>query len=136
MDTDIIIRKIKENKPIWVGVLLIVLIVIAIFWHTYKPGEEVVIPKPGRITMNGQFTCLPFSDNATNTQVCKLGVKNGPNYYALDTSEIKLVVKDLKAEEKITIEGNFIPIASSTEVLKDYDIEGVIQASSLTRANN
>jgi hypothetical protein len=132
MDTDIIIRKIKENKPIWVGVLLIVLIIIAIFWHIYAPQQGTKLT-PGNISLTGKFACLPYSDNATNTAACMLGIKNGAKYYGLDASDIKQVVTDLKADETIAIEGTFIPRASTTD-WKDYDIDGVIKASSLTRS--
>ena len=131
MDTETIIRKIKENKVVAIATAAIVLIIIVLLIKSYAVKGPV--PETGPITVTGEFACLPYEDDATEKN-CVLGVKEDGNYYAIDVSSISLAVTDLKANDKIVITGNFIPdSAISNPDLKKFKIVGLVNVEALTR---
>jgi len=132
MDTETIIRKIKENKVVVIATLAIVLIIIGLLIKSY--GASTPVLAPGPVSLTGEFACLPYKDNFDKGG-CTLGIKDGGNYYAISTSSISLAVIDLKANEKIAVSGDLIPASQiKAENLKQYDIAGLINLESLTRA--
>jgi len=132
MNTEIIIKRIKENKVVAVGTAVVILIIIVLLFKSYAVKGPV--PNEGSITVSGSFACLPFQDNVEQNGECTLGVKENGNYYAIDISTISLAVTDLKADDKIVVSGNFVPLEQiTTEEWKKYKIAGLINVESLTR---
>jgi len=131
MDTETIIRKIKENKVVAIATAAIVLIIIVLLIKSYAVKGPV--PETGPITVTGEFACLPYEDDATDKE-CVLGIKGDGNYYAIDISTISLAVTDLKANDKIVASGNFIPDSQITSTdWKKFKIAGLINVEALTR---
>ncbi len=134
MDTDSIVRKIKENQKIAIAVGAIVVLIILILLISFGKKNSAV-PVQGPVDIVGKFSCLPYSSTATSTTGCTLGVKDGKNYYAMDVSTITLAVTDLEADDDIEVKGDFVPIEMiSSDQFKSYDIAGIIKVDSLTRA--
>jgi hypothetical protein len=132
MDTETIIKKIKENKVIAIITAVIILIIIGLLVKSF--WVKGPIPGEGPITVTGEFACLPYSDNSAKNEDCTLGVKEDGNYYAIDISTISLAVTDLKANDKIVVTGNFLPASQITsEEWKKYKIAGLINVEALTR---
>ncbi len=133
MNTELIIKKIKENRAVAIGTAVIVLLIIVLLIKSFAVNP-LPVPAAGEVKLTGEFACLPLKDNVSKTDDCKLGVKSGGNYYAIDASAITLAVSDLKANENIQVAGNFVPTASITnEEWNMYDIAGLINLDSLTR---
>lgn len=132
MDTETIIRKIKENKVVAIATAAIVLIIIVLLIKSYAVSGPV--PTEGPITVTGEFACLPYNDDAPESKDCTLGVKGDGNYYAIDISTITLAVTDLKANEDIVVTGTFVPRDQVTAPeWRNYDIAGLINVDALTR---
>ncbi|MDQ3089868.1 MAG: hypothetical protein M3Q24_01805 [bacterium] len=116
-----------------IGTAVIVLLIIVLLIKSFAANTQP-IPAAGQVRLIGEFACLPLKDNVPETEPCKLGVKSGGNYYAIDASAITLAVSDLKANENIDVAGNFVPTATITnEEWNMYDIAGLINLDALTR---
>jgi hypothetical protein len=132
MNTETIIRRIKENKVVAIGTAVVILIIIVLLIKSY--GVKGPVPNEGSITVTGSFACLPYQDDAPQPRDCTLGVKDNGNYYAIDISTISLAVTDLKADDKIVVSGNFVPSELITsQEWKKYKVAGLINVESLTR---
>lgn len=132
MNTETIIRRIKENKAVAIGTAVVILIIIGLLIKSY--AVKGPIPNEGSITVNGSFACLPFQDDAEQKGECTLGVKDNGNYYAIDISTISLAVTDLKADDNIVVSGNFVPFGQITsQEWKKFKVAGLINVESLTR---
>ncbi len=133
MNTELIIKKIKENRAVAIGTAVIVLLIIVLLIKSFALNA-LPVPPAGQVKLTGEFACLPLKNNVPEKEPCKLGVKSGGNYYAIDASTITLAVSDLKANENISVAGNFVPTPSITnEEWSMYDIAGLINLDSLTR---
>jgi hypothetical protein len=131
MDTETIIRKIKENKVVAIATAVIVLIIIVLLIKSFAVKGPV--PETGPITVTGEFTCLPYEDGVKEKD-CVLGVKEDGNYYAADWDSISLAVTGLEINDKIVVTGNFLPISQiSDEKWKKFKIAGLITVEALTR---
>lgn len=135
----------SENAKIITSVIILLVVAVG-GWYlltrdvpesVLNAGNEGVTVPPERITIEGQYECLPHKDTSgPQTLECATGLlgKDGKHYalsfMALETG----IPTDLAVGSRIRIEGPILPAAAlNQDITERYVFDGLITVTTLER---
>jgi hypothetical protein len=87
---------------------------------------------PKRINLVGVYLCLPHKNTSgPQTDECAFGIKTDEGkYYGLDFSLSSKLISGLKASDRISADGVFVPLERlNTDIWQKYPIEGIFSVT-------
>ena len=135
----------NNSRNIIVSVIILIVMVIVGWFvltrdvpeNVLDAGNEGVTTPPERITIEGQYECLPHRDTSgPQTLECATGLlgEDGKHYalsfMALETG----IPTDLAIGSRIRIEGPILPAAAlNQDITERYVFDGLITVTTLER---
>ncbi len=130
-----------QFERILIGVFIALILCIAAvggyLWRVEQQGIPVAkVETPTNLAiMTGTYACLSRLDGAT-TRECIPSIKMGEEFYALDLAPVIEAGAELglRAGEKITVGGTFVPIEEiSSNQWEVYRVQGVMKVEEVSR---
>lgn len=126
-------RGFLQRNVVWVVVLLAVLVFSFLL---FKGWDRIVNEEiDSKITITGNFSCLPLKSGEPTEENCTLGVRSRDgSFYALDISRIQDANRDLKADDTIAVTGTLREVDEGKDAeWSTFKIAGVIKVNTLLR---
>lgn len=104
-------------------------------WVVTNVSKGVYSEVPQQVVVTGLWECLPHKDRTgPQTMECAFGmaIDQSDGHYAIDTSLMSEYPVDFAVGTHIRVQGVRVPANQLSSVQK-YDIDGVIQATSITK---
>lgn len=127
----------KEFTKIIPFILVLILLAVGAYFAYFKPiqppGQSVVVPPAGPITVTGEITCLPKVGSGAQTLECAIGLRaeDGGHYGLQNLFELDPNYEFSVAGMRVEVSGTFIPESMSGPDGNKYDVVGTIDISSI-----
>jgi heat shock protein HslJ len=122
-------------KKILIALMGIVVLIVCSFFllHRLSQDEDADLPQPERVTLQGEYMCLPLKDEFKDLQAdCAAGILTDTGvYYAIDLGLMSSSAPQLVEGNMIKADGVITPmIALSTDYWQKYQADGIFSVTS------
>ncbi len=117
------------HKRLTISLALLAIIVAVFVTYKYVQAPEIVQPR--RMTLSGEYTCLPFKDSISAIKECIPALKtdNG-KYYTIDPGLMSQLPPQVAMGDRIEGTGMMTPVEMlSTEHWRKYNITGLFSVT-------